>query len=1098
MRPAPPTDETLAPNDSEAPAWDVTPASDGGLRVPKRERYALRGEIARGGLGRILAAEDRELGRPVALKELLNDSPGNRARFLREIRFTARLQHPAIVPVYDAVITEDGVLRYAMKLVSGTTLAEAIAAAGSLDERLALLPHVLAVADAVAYAHARGVIHRDIKPQNILVGSFGETLLIDWGVAKDLGDAEEDAGVEADSEDAGLTRVGAIVGTPAYMSPEQARGEPADRRSDVYALGATLYHLLVGRPPFTAAAGHTIEALRTGRLPAPVETLVAEIPPDLAPIVRRAMADAPAARYASGQELRQDLQRFSTGQLVAARRYTRADLVRRWLARHRAIVGVVVLALLVVIASGGVATARVVEERNLARDAQAVAEARSDALTLAHAGRSLEPDPTESATWLAAYPPDGVDSDRLFVLAQDVVSRGVARVVARQPDVSCQTAVFAADGRAVFAVGEGSARVDAQTGEVLRGATPGQVDVVVPLGADGALLAMTAGTIARVDAAGKVTTVTTLAAAPANMVTDGAVAIVGDRVGGITRLDLATGTTRLLVSTRVRINGLALHGTSWSAASGDGSVWTGPLDGGPARARFQSATPLLQLVALSDGTLLVGDSAGVVTRIAADGPPRVLLQLAGPVRLLAVGNDDRLLVAADGNGTLRAVDLDSGITTAPPWPEALVLGVDVAPQDGIVAANLEDGTLHAWRPATGEVQTRRGRSKVAGPVAFSPDGASLVTCAMDSSVRIWPTPSLRGAVHRGHTGPIFHPIFLPDGRVATDSDDQTVRIWPAATSEARVLQGHSDRVYGLEASPDGRHLLSASNDGLAIVWDTTTGESHVLRGHDGRVRRAIFTADGQRVLTGGRDGTLRSWSLDGTPLRVAPAHPGGVHWLTLDDDGGSVWTVGKDRALRRWDPDTGALDTVATGLGLEGGPMQRTFALPGQRILTCTDEHTVVIVSADGQLQTFAAADEVQCPSIQLSPDRRLAVVPVGPKPWLLDLETGEWRALAGLPDTIHAVAWSPDGRLLALAGLDGTARVLRISDGAVGIVARSEGGILGVAFSPDGRRLAAGGIDHLLWVGAIDEAALLPRDPTALRARIAGLTHAKFDDAGL
>jgi WD40 repeat protein len=264
------------------------------------------------------------------------------------------------------------------------------------------------------------------------------------------------------------------------------------------------------------------------------------------------------------------------------------------------------------------------------------------------------------------------------------------------------------------------------------------------------------------------------------------------------------------------------------------------------------------------------------------------------------------------------------------------------------------------------------------------------------------------------------------------------------------------------------------------------------------VRRAVFTADGQRVLTGGRDGTLRAWSLDGEALRVTEAHAGGVHWLARADDGRGLWTVGRDRGLRRWDPDTGELVAVPVDLGPEGGPVLRVFPLPGERVLTCKDERTLVIASTDGASRTFAAPDVLSCPSIELSPDRRLAAVPAGTALSLLDLETGAWRAVGGLPDEIHAVAWSPDGRLLALAGLDGTARILRVADGAGGIVSRSEAGILGVAFSPDGRLLAAAGLDRVLRVTPVDEAALLPRDPAALRSRVAGLTSARFDDAGL
>src|SRR5262249_53270124 len=161
---------------------------------------------------------------------------------------TARLQHPAIVPLYDLDAWVDGEPFYAMKLVSGRTLERVIAGARTLDERLALLPNLLAVCEAVAYAHDEGVIHRDLKPANVLVGSFGETLVIDWGLAKELrGDPAEAAPTAAPAGD--MTLAGRVLGTPSYMPPEQARGEAVDERADVYALGAMHYHLLAGEPP---------------------------------------------------------------------------------------------------------------------------------------------------------------------------------------------------------------------------------------------------------------------------------------------------------------------------------------------------------------------------------------------------------------------------------------------------------------------------------------------------------------------------------------------------------------------------------------------------------------------------------------------------------------------------------------------------------------------------------------------------------------------------------------------------------------------------------------------------------------------------------
>ena len=232
-----------------ARAWE-----EGALPVlAPGQRYHAGDEIGRGGNARVLRAHDGRLDRHVVIKELLQRDPHAARRFLREARITARLQHPGIVPVHDVGRWPGDVLFYTMKEISGRTLGAALAGARTLADRLALLPALIAAGEAVAYAHSRGVIHRDLKPANVIVGEFGETVVIDWGLAKETGSqdsGEDPPGPPPGSRGAGETLVGTVLGTPTYMPPEQARGEPVDSRADVYALGAILYHLLAGRPPY--------------------------------------------------------------------------------------------------------------------------------------------------------------------------------------------------------------------------------------------------------------------------------------------------------------------------------------------------------------------------------------------------------------------------------------------------------------------------------------------------------------------------------------------------------------------------------------------------------------------------------------------------------------------------------------------------------------------------------------------------------------------------------------------------------------------------------------------------------------------------------
>jgi serine/threonine protein kinase len=286
---------------------DATALAPAPSRALAHDRYELGRLIGEGGMGRVHEGRDRRLGRQVAIKLLREGGSAASARFEREARLAARLQHPGIVTVYDAGFTESGEPFLVMRLVPGRSLARAVAEADTLDDRLALLPHLIGVADALAYAHDLGIVHRDLKPANVLLGVHGETVVVDWGLAKELvGDSITDAAL-ARAVGPGLTREGAICGTPGFMAPEQARGEPVDTRADVYALGAILHHTLSGAEP-------------TG--PTSLASLEPELPRDLLAIVGKALAPEADQRYPTAFELAEDLKRFQTGQLVAARRYS--------------------------------------------------------------------------------------------------------------------------------------------------------------------------------------------------------------------------------------------------------------------------------------------------------------------------------------------------------------------------------------------------------------------------------------------------------------------------------------------------------------------------------------------------------------------------------------------------------------------------------------------------------------------------------------------------------------------------------------------------------------------------------------------------------
>jgi serine/threonine protein kinase len=275
-------------------------------------KYTFVKELGRGGMGVVCLAEDRELDRLVAIKVL--NSPDItedlRNRMIREAQIIARLEHPGIVPVHDVGTLPDGRIYYAMKYVRGSRLDEYAAQGASLRDRLRKFQ---AVCDAVAFAHAHGVIHRDLKPQNIMIGSFGEVLVLDWGVAKIRDDPRPSAAYQ--------TSDGTVIGTQNYMSPEQARGEvdQLDERADIYSLGAVLSFLLKDQSKVTKAA-HAISS--------------------------KATATAKESRYASASELSADIGRLLDAEPVSAYRENVFERVSRWVGKNRFLVLLVLAYLL--------------------------------------------------------------------------------------------------------------------------------------------------------------------------------------------------------------------------------------------------------------------------------------------------------------------------------------------------------------------------------------------------------------------------------------------------------------------------------------------------------------------------------------------------------------------------------------------------------------------------------------------------------------------------------------------------------------------------------------------------------------------------------
>jgi serine/threonine-protein kinase len=352
-------------------------------------RYVVERFHARGGLGEVYAATDTELNREVAFKRIqapYADHPQSRRRFVREAALTARLDHPGVVPVFGLVSDSEGRPCYAMRFVHGETLSHQIAALHvapqSAEHRdrafRQLLQRFITVCNAIGFAHSKGVIHRDIKPANVMVGAFGEVQVMDWGLAKEYASAghvssgggtaatigvgtsgtvdRSPDGTEPEDE----TQAGTAVGTPAYMAPEQAAGDQVGPAADIYSLGATLYHLLTGRPAFpkTGELPAILAQVRRGEFPCP-RLVAPRVPQALEAVCLKAMALRPEDRYPSALDLAADVERWLADEPVSCHHEPLRRRLARWGRRHRILVNSAGIAVLLAVAALGYTTVRV-------------------------------------------------------------------------------------------------------------------------------------------------------------------------------------------------------------------------------------------------------------------------------------------------------------------------------------------------------------------------------------------------------------------------------------------------------------------------------------------------------------------------------------------------------------------------------------------------------------------------------------------------------------------------------------------------------------------------------------------------------------------
>ncbi|HEY6177778.1 MAG TPA: serine/threonine-protein kinase, partial [Kofleriaceae bacterium] len=1015
-------------------------------------------------------------GRDVAIKELISRCHVAELRFAREAAITARLEHPGIVPVHEAGRWADGTPFYAMKLVAGRPLRELIAERRTVAERIDLLHHVIAVADAIAYAHGRNIIHRDLKPSNIIVGDYGETVVIDWGLAKDLSAVDElsaSAGASSASSDDSLTSAGAVLGTPAYMPPEQARGEAVDQRADVFAIGAMLWELcsLVRLPH--ADPGQRRRILRR-----------AGIDQDLATIIEKAVDPDPELRYQDAGALAADLKAFKAGARIAARSYSLLHVLARWTRRHRALALSATAALALAITGVALYVHNIAIERDRADAALRRAESATRAAveantateaaladqTLKRAELLLSSDPSAAQDVLATY--RGRDQFSRDLLRTRAEGRGVARVRAN-PHASAIIWMRGLPDRSVATLG-----VD---GTIAMTSPAGDVKVIARDGSNTTTFAYAEKrrVLAYVCRGDRICLVDFSRAVPT----------ISPPFGGVSSdgLGFSPGEDRLAASGH---DGIV---TLWDVASLDRPVERSRAHGVGWNVTFLDEDTVV--VNTGDQLTMISTPRGT-TQFAL---PHMTTQDVSPARhalVLGMADGTAAVVRPTASGLGRLVKLCTGP----------VASLQAMPQTEQAAFGCKDGSVGLWDLATSVVTPLANLQGATECTAASSDGRQLavggnsgVVSIIDLQTRIITSYLGHGVRLSALAAPTpDYPFF-----VSTDVNGH-LRVWPRPVALARIAFTAPLALFDLQLLSDSVTAIATST-GSPILVVSPRGERDAAP-HDVSAPLLALSPDRTQFAAFGFGATIELWSgSDFRRLQVIdaqqPATPQ-LRFLAADD---LVWGGSAGRLLR-WSRAGGSA-TLATF----PQPI-KTFAVSG--------DHALTVALADGALWTVAldgkashlASQTEKAGTLQPSSDGRWLAA--GNADGVVAVyDTASWRPATVLRTSgqIRNLAFSPRGDVLAVATTSGLLHLGRAASGPSG-VDWDPGRIAwtsftayprDLAFSPDGDLAMVSCAGGVVWFYSISRDRWLyyptgnASSITSIRAGADGRSAATADSSG-